>query len=62
MNRYHPEPDHPFSHLVATPATAGNCCLSPGRIGRIAAIRETTVMHHACDIRRLRTGTVGRRR
>lgn len=53
---------HPLSHPVATPAAAVSCCVSPRWMGRIAAIRETTVMHHACDIHRLRTGTVGRRR
>lgn len=53
---------HPFTHPVATPTAAVNRCVSLRWMGRIAAIRETTVMHHACDIRRLRTGTVGRRR
>ena len=53
---------HPFTRPVATPTAAVNRCISPRWMGRIAAIRETTVMHHACDIRRLRTGTVGRRR
>ena len=53
---------HPFTHPVATPTAAVNRCISPRWMGRIAAIRETTVMHPACDIHRLRTGTVGRRR
>ena len=62
MSSYRLRLVHPFTHPVATPTAAVNRCVSPRWIGRIAAIRETTVMHHACDIRRLRTGTVGRRR
>ena len=62
MSSYRLRPGHPFTRPVAIPAAAVSCCVSPRWMGRIAAIRETTVMHHACDIRRLRTGTVGRRR
>ena len=62
MSSDRPKLGHPFTHPVATPTAAVNRCVSPRWIGRIATIRETTVMHHACDIHRLRTGTVGRRR
>ncbi|WP_299061513.1 hypothetical protein [uncultured Actinomyces sp.] len=62
MSSYRLSLGHLFTRPVATPTAAVNRCISLRWMGRIAALRETTVMHHACDIHRLRTGTVGRRR
>ena len=62
MSSYRLSLGHLFTRPVATPAAAVSRCVSPRWMGRIAAIRETTVIHHARDIHRLRTGTVGRRR